>query len=115
MADGYGETRTGQWDARPRQAAREIDGPATVKPNHPPVIERLESVSVLVSELEEFVGILERRLEHVCRPGAPTPAGKERAELERATCSLALAIRETEQKLASVGWRLRGLIDSLEV
>jgi hypothetical protein len=79
------------------------------------VVERLESVAVLVSELEEFVGILERRLEPVCRPGAPTPAGKERAELERATCSLAMAIREQEQKLVAVGWRLRGLIDTLEV
>ena len=114
MAAGM-ETRTGQWDALPKQRRPEVEGPAMVKPNHPPVIERLESVAVLVSELEEFVTILERRLEHVCRPGAPTPAGKERAELERATCSLALAIRETEQKLVSVGWRLRGLIDTLEV
>ena len=112
MADGYRETRTGALDAR--QMRELVDGPAMVKPNHPPVIERLESVAVLVSEVEEFVGILERRLEHVCRPGAPTPAGKDR-ELERATCSLAMAIRETEQKLVAVGWRLRGLIDTLEV
>lgn len=86
----------------------------TISPKHPPVYERLEAIERVTAELDEFVTVLERKLEPLCRPNAPTPAGTTK-ELDRPTSSLAQTIRQTENRLVAVGWRLRMLIDTLEV